>query len=283
MSAPTQPGTDQPGTDQSGPDQSGTVAKAPTGTVYEVGPLDRALDVLEKLAEAPEMTLVDLSRAVGLSKATVFRHLKVLGRRGYVTQDPDTKRYSLGYRLLDLGFHARTNLQLPRVGRTSMATLNATFNETVHLGVLMDSEVVHIAVIPSTHALKMASEVGERALVHVSSLGKCLIAWEGPQALDLLLAGPGLPPVSQRAITTRAAFEAELAKVRIQGFALDDQESLEGLRCVGAPIRAAGGAVVGAISMSGPADRVSEARLPEITEAVRRAAEQISQLCGFKR
>jgi DNA-binding IclR family transcriptional regulator len=89
--------------------------------------------------------------------------------------------------------------------------------------------------------------------------------------------------VSERAITTRAAFEAELAQVRAQGFALDDQESLEGLRCAGAPVRAAGGAVVGAISLSGPVDRVSEARLPEITEAVRHAADQISRLCGWKR
>ncbi|GAA5001158.1 IclR family transcriptional regulator [Actinopolymorpha pittospori] len=268
-----------------------TEAEAPSGgqpsprqaTTYEVGPLDRALDVLEKLAEATDMSLVELSAAVGLSKATVFRHLKVLARRGYVTQDPNTKRYSLGYRLLDLGFHARTNLQLPRVAHDAMAILSTSFNETVHLGVVMDNEVVHIAVIPSTHPLKMASEVGERTLVHVSALGKCLIAWEGPDALEALLAGPGLPAVSERTITTPAAFEAELARVRAQGFALDDQESLEGLRCVGAPVRAAGGAVVGAISLSGPVDRVSEARLPEITEAVRHAADQISRLCGWKR
>ncbi len=262
---------------------AGVDAKTSTGTVYAVGPLDRALDVLEKLAEAPDMPLVDLAAAVGLNKATVFRHLKVLARRGYVTQDPDTKRYALGYRLLDLGFHARTNLHLPRVARSGMAALSATFNETVHLGVLMDNEVVHIAVVPSTHPLKMASEVGERTLVHVSALGKCLMAWQDPDALDALLAGPGLPPVSGRAITSRRAFEQELDTVRTQGFAIDDQESLEGLRCVGAPVRVAGGAVVGALSLSGPVDRVSAARLPEMTDALRAHADQISMLCGWKR
>jgi DNA-binding IclR family transcriptional regulator len=129
----------------------------------------------------------------------------------------------------------------------------------------------------------MACEVGERTLVHVSSLGKCLIAWEGPDAIDALLAGPGLRRVSDRAISSRAEFERELAKVRDEGFAIDDQESLEGLRCVGAPVRAAGGAVIGAISLSGPVDRVSEARLPEMTAAVRATAELVSQLCGWKR
>jgi IclR family transcriptional regulator, KDG regulon repressor len=260
---------------------AGTVGPASAGTSYAVGPLDRALDVLERLAEAPDSTLVELATAAGMNKATVFRHLRVLAKRGYVTQDPDTKRYALGYRLLDLGFHARTNLHLPRVARSGMSSLSATFNETVHLGVRMDNQVVHIAVIPSTHPLKMASAVGERTLIHVSALGKSLMAWEGPDAMDALLDGPGLPPVSQRAVRTRAAFEAELVNVRTKGYAIDDQESLEGLRCVGAPIRAAGGAVIAAISLSGPVDRVSEARMPAMTRAVRATAEEISTLCGW--
>lgn len=254
---------------------------ASSGTLYEVGPLDRALDILACLEEAPDMSLVDLSVAVGLSKATVFRHLKVLARRGYVIQDPDTKRYALGYRLLSLGYHARTHMHLPKVARAGMADLSAAFNETIHLGVLMENEVVHIAVIPSTQRLKMASEVGERTLVHVSALGKCLIAWQAAQAVDALLAGPGLPEVSERSIRTRDVFDKELARVRSQGFAFDDEESLAGLRCVGAPIRTAGGEVIAAISLSGPIDRVSDARLPGMTKAVLSTAERISHLCGW--
>lgn len=259
-----------------------SAAATQTETVYEVGPLDRALDLLEKLAETPDIPLVDLANAAGLNRATAFRHLKVLGRRGYVIQDPRTKRYALGYRLLDLGYHARSNLELPRVAAPRMADLSGEFNETVHLGVLMDMEVVHVAVVPSTHPLKMASEVGERTLVHVSALGKCLIAWQGKEALDALLSGPGLPRVSDRSIRTRTEFERELTRVRTQGFAVDDQESADGLRCVGAPIRTAGGAVIGAISLSGPVDRLNEDRLPEMIEAVRAAALQISRMCGWR-
>jgi IclR family acetate operon transcriptional repressor len=135
--------------------------------------------------------------------------------------------------------------------------------------------------VPSTHALKMASEVGERTLVHVSALGKCLIAWDGPERLDAVMAGPGLPGLSPRTLTTRAAFEEELATVRAQGYALDDEESLEGLRCVGAPVRGVGSSVIGAISVSGPVDRVSRDRLPQITASVVAAAERVSRQCGW--
>jgi len=249
--------------------------------VYEVRPLGRALDILEQLATVEETALVDLADAVGLSKSTAFRYLRVLERRGYVIQDLETKKYALGYSLLKLGYHARSNLHLPKVARSGMAALAADFNETIHLGALMGQGVVHIAVIPSTHSLKMASEVGERALVHVSALGKCLLAWNGPDAVDALMSGPGLPAVSARSITSRTAFEHELTKVREQGFALDDQESLEGLRCVGGPIRGADGAVIGAISLSGPVDRVNQARLPEMTRQVCRVADQISRRCGW--
>jgi IclR family KDG regulon transcriptional repressor len=260
---------------------AGAIESVGTTTAYEVGPLDRALDILEELAKVEQITLVELAGAVGLSKSTTFRHLKVLARRGYVIQDLETKKYALGYGLLQLGYSARSNLHLPKVAHADMASLAAEFNETVHLGALRGPEVVHIAVIPSTHSLKMASEVGERTMVHISALGKCLIAWDGPEILESVLNGPGLPRFSPHSITTRAAFERELARVREQGFALDDQESLVGLRCVGAPIRGAGSAVIGALSLSGPVDRVSAARLPEITARVTAAAAQISRRCGW--
>ena len=259
-------------------DVQGSQATAP---LYEVRPLDRALDILEQLATVEETTLVDLADAVGLSKSTAFRHLRVLERRNYVTQDLETKKYALGYGVLKLGYHARSNLHLPKVARSGMAALAAEFNETIHLGALMGQEVIHIAVIPSTYSLKMASEVGERTLVHVSALGKCLLAWNGSEAVDALMAGPGLPAISPRSLTSRTAFEEELTKVREQGFALDDQESLEGLRCIGGPIRGADGAVIGAISLSGPIDRVNQGTLPEMTRQVCRVADQISRKCGW--
>jgi DNA-binding IclR family transcriptional regulator len=269
----------EPTTRAQPPAAAGPLTTIPT--VYEVGPLDRALDILEELAKVEQIALVDLAAAVRLSKSTAFRHLKVLARRGYVIQDLETKKYALGYGVLQLGYHARRNLHLPKVAHAEMAQLAAEFNETVHLGALIGPEVVHIAVIPSTQSLKMASEIGERTMVHVSSLGKCLIAWEGPEMLDAVLAGPGLPRFSPHSITDREAFERELAQVREQGFALDDQESLVGLRCVGAPVRGVGSTVIGAVSLSGPVDRVSEARLPEITGRVMTAAAQISRRCGW--
>jgi DNA-binding IclR family transcriptional regulator len=248
---------------------------------YEVAPLDRALDVLEKLAIAEELGLVGLANSTGLSKTTAFRHLKVLARRGYVEQDPVTKRYRLGYGVLRLGYHAHRSLHLPKIAEPWLRQLAVEFNETVHLGALAGNEVVHIAVIPSRHVLTMASEIGERTLVHVSATGKCLIAWSGPEAVDALLADVGLPRLTDQTIVTRGAFEQELAKVRSQGYAVDDEESLTRLRCVGAPVRAAGGSVIGAISLSGPTDRMRDALMGMMATRVVEVAEQISRQCGW--
>ena len=257
------------------------MSENPTAPTYEVAPLDRALDVLEQLAVAEELTLVELASATTLSKTTAFRHLKVLARRGYVEQDPVTKRYRLGYGVLRLGYHARRSLHLPKIADPWLRRLAAEFNETVHLGALAGNEVVHIAVVPSRHVLTMASEIGERTLVHVSSIGKCLIAWNGPEAVDALLADIGLPRMTDRTIVTREAFEQELAKVRAQGYAVDDEESLERLRCVGAPVRAAGGSVIGAISLSGPIDRMRDELAEPMAARVVEVAAEISRQCGW--
>lgn len=248
---------------------------------YEVGPLDRALDILERLALVEDSSLVDLATATSLSKTTAFRHLKVLERRGYVEQDQLTKRYRLSYGVLHLGYHARRSLQLPKVADRWLQELAAEFNETVHLGAMTGHEVVHIAVIPSKHVLTMASEVGERTYVHVSAMGKCLTAWAGPEVIDAQLANAGLARMTEKTIITREALEAELARVRDQGYAVDDEESLHRLRCVGAPVRSAGGAVIAAISLSGPIDRMSDAALPRMAERVMETAAEISRQCGW--
>jgi DNA-binding IclR family transcriptional regulator len=248
---------------------------------YEVGPLDRALDILERLAVGEEMSLVELSAATALSKTTAFRHLRVLERRGYVEQDQLTKRYRLAYGVLNLGYHARRSLQLPKVADPWLRELATEFNETVHLGAMAGHEVVHIAVVPSRHVLTMASEVGERTYVHVSSMGKCLIAWDDPATVDALLAPIGLPRLTPRTIVDRPALDVELQRVRSQGYAVDDEESLDRLRCVGAPVRSAGGTVVAAISISGPIDRVDDTVLPQMARRVVETAEAISRKCGW--
>ena len=181
---------------------------------YRIGSLERALLVVDTLAEVPDASVAELAQLLGVAKGSLFRHLKVLEANGYVLQSPGTKRYSLGPRLLYLGHAARQQLRLPEVAAPLMTALRDRFNETVHMGVLSRGEVVHVEVAPSAHPVKMAAEVGDRTWAHVSGLGKVLLAWGGDDAVEFVLRERGLPSLTDRTIVERAALEAADALAR---------------------------------------------------------------------
>ncbi len=252
------------------------VSSLETGPNYSVGAVQRALAVLEELARTPDLSAAELARALSIPRGSAFRHLKVLEAAGYVSRDPASGRYGLGPELIHLGFLAQRQLHLPRVAAPTMVALRDRFDETTHLGVLSGGEVVHIEVVPSTHRVQMASRVGERAAPHASGLGKCLLAWDGAELPEELTA------LTDRTVTTRAGLEEELARTRERGWALDDEESGLGIRCVAAPIRDHGGDVVGAVSISGPAERLTLDRAVAAAPAVAEAAEEISTRLGWR-
>ena len=248
---------------------------------YRIGSLERALLVVDTLAEVPDASVAELAQLLGVAKGSLFRHLKVLEANGYVLQSPGTKRYSLGPRLLYLGHAARQQLRLPEVAAPLMTALRDRFNETVHMGVLSRGEVVHVEVAPSTHPVKMAAEVGDRTWAHVSGLGKVLLAWGGDDAVEFVLRERGLPSLTDRTIVERAALEAELERIRSRGYAIDDEESARGLRCVAAPVRDGRGEVVCALSLSSPAERLSLEEAEEASAAVIETADEISRRLGW--
>jgi len=248
---------------------------------YRIGSLERALLVVDTLAEVPDTSVAELAQLLGVAKGSLFRHLKVLEANGYVLQSPGTKRYSLGPRLLYLGHAARQQLRLPEVAAPLMTALRDRFNETVHMGVLSRGEVVHVEVAPSTHPVKMAAEVGDRTWANVSGLGKVLRAWGGDDAVEFVLRERGLPSLTDRTIVERAALEAELERIRSRGYAIDDEESARGLRCVAAPVRDGRGEVVCALSLSSPAERLSLEEAEEASAAVIETADEISRRLGW--
>ena len=198
-------------------------------SLYRVGVLEKALLLLETLAEYPDSSLADLSRYLQAPRARVFRHLKALEAAGYVNQREGTKRYVLGPRLIYLGVAARDQVRLSEIARHPMVALRDRFNETIHLGVLSHGEVVHVEVASSTHPVKMAAEVGEYTCSHCSALGKVLLAWSDPGVVEVVIKEHGLPAFSPRTITTPEGLRAELAQIRERGFAVDDEESALGL------------------------------------------------------
>jgi DNA-binding IclR family transcriptional regulator len=249
---------------------------------YKIEALERGLLILEALGAAPGASLMELVERLSVPKGSLFRHLQVLEAHGYVARDETSRRYTLGPRLIHLGFSARRQLQLGDVALPFIELLRDRFNETVHVGVLDHGQVVHIQAAASRHAVKMVSAVGERTWAHISALGKALLAWAGPDVLDRVVAESGLPRFTDQTLTTRPELEADLARVRERGYSIDDEESAPGLRCLGAPIRGADGHVLAAVSLSSPADRLSLGDAHAIAPAVRETAAGISVELGWR-
>lgn len=240
-----------------------------TTTVQSV---NRALLLLELLAEAGQLPITELAQRSGLSLGTVHRLLATLAERGYVRQDV-SRRYVLGTALLPLG-EAATRL-LGRRALPFLRQLAELTGETANLAVLEDDHVVYLAQAPGRHRMRMFTQVGHRVLPHSTAVGKVLLAWHDEAQVRRIVDRLGLPARTEHTITSRAAFLAELTAVRERGWAGDDEEEELGVRCVGVPV-GAGPHAVAAMSVSAPASRLDDTR-PEVITALRRVADALAQ------
>jgi DNA-binding IclR family transcriptional regulator len=248
---------------------------------YRVQVIDRVLDILQAFTvDTPELGVSELSRAIGLNKGTAHRLLSALQRHRLVEQDEATGRYHLGLRLWELGNRAVARLELPGPAMPALHQLSAVTDETAHLAVLDDGDVLYIAKVESKRPLRIPSQVGKRLPPHCTGIGKALLSWLPPSELDELIRARGLPRFTPHTICDPDVLHSELALIRQRGVAFDREELEQGLRCVAAPVRDRSARVVAAISVAGPSVRVNEAETPRLVEAVLRAARSISHTLG---
>jgi DNA-binding IclR family transcriptional regulator len=226
-----------------------------------------------------------LSSGLNLPKGTIHRILSSLSYFGYIRQDAVTKNYSLGLKLIELGSLLFGQLDLRRVAEPILRELAETTGETAYMVVLDGSEVVYIEKIESlqlTGGLKMASKVGSRNPLHSCAVGKTLLSFFPEQELDRLIRKKGLPRRTGNTITNPERLKAQLRVVRAQGYAVDDEENEEGIRCLAAPVFDEKGRPVAAISVSGPAVRVTKKIIQDVfRKEVMKAASEISRRLGF--
>jgi DNA-binding IclR family transcriptional regulator len=243
--------------------------------------VDRVVDILEAfLRLGPQLGVSELSRALGLKKATTHRLLASLRRRDMVAQDPITRRYRLGVKLWELGSRATSELEWMERAKPYLQRLTDETGETAHLAVLNDGEVLYIDKVESQHSLRMPSQVGRRLPAHCTGVGKALIAHLPADDLAAIVARRGLPRFTDHTMTDLDALARDLTKVRRLGYSVDDQEIEEGLRCIGAPVRDHSGRVVAAVSVAGPVTRLPTAEVPRIGEIVMAGARSISAALG---
>lgn len=235
--------------------------------------LDRAVLLLELLADAGgSMRLAELEAATGLPLPTVHRLLRALSHNGYVRQEP-SRRYALGPRLIRVGEIAGRGLG--SVGMPHLTGLVAEVEETANMALLDGDEVLYIAHVPSRHSMRMFTEVGRRVRAHCTAVGKALLSQLSTDEVLALLSRTGMPATTSETITDPQALLAQLDQTRERGWAVDHSEQEVGVWCVAAPIIAAPARV--AISISGPAGRLTPERVSSIAPILTQAAQTLSR------
>lgn len=240
-----------------------------------VASVDNCLTVLELLKDEGEAGVTELARELSLSKSTVHSHLRTLERRGYVVNGTDG--YQVGLRWLDYGGQVQKNQDLFRVGQGEADELAERTGELVALTACEFGESVYVYQAKGQKALNINSHVGVRLPLHCTAAGKAMLSQYSEDEVSAIVEDSGLAEKTENTITDLDALLAELDEIRNRGFALDDEERIEGTRGIGAPISLDNGASpVGAVAICGPPTRVGGDRFrSELPEMVQQTAKVI--------
>jgi len=250
---------------------------------YRVQVLDRALAALDVLAaRSTECSLVEICTTLKLHKSTAHRLMMVLEQHRLVDKNPDTGRYRLGLKLFEFGSKAIGAIDLRRQARPYLDRLQRELGETVFFCLLDDGQVLYLEKIESQQSVRTACNVGSRAPAYCTAVGKAMLAELTDTEVSEIVRRFGLKAFTANTITTGTALKTELRAVRSRGYAIDNEEKEPGLRCVSAPVRNDSGKLLAALSVSGPAFRVTRERVPEIAKAVMQAAGELSHELGYR-
>ena len=245
-----------------------------------VGVLTKTFRIIEMLGGSPSpLTLKEISEQSAINKSTALRFLSHLETERYVTRD-DKGGYTLGQKLLQLGARSTFQVHLREVAQAPLRQLWRTTQETINLGVLDGLEVVYVDSLESPQSFRLVAEAGTRAAAYRTALGKAMLAHLSAERRKPLLDSFVFQAFTPKTITSAERFRSELDRVRRRGYAIDDEESVLGVRCLAAAVLTADEEPVAAVSISGPTARMPKDRLPEFAAAIRSAAHQIAVRLG---
>jgi DNA-binding IclR family transcriptional regulator len=255
---------------------------APGAAPAVIQSVDRAIDVLEYLAGQGEGAVTDLAAHLGVHKSTAFRLLAALEARGLVEQVSDRGRYRLGFGIVRLAGATTARLDLVEQSRPVTTRLAVEVGETVNIARLEGDAAINVDQVRGPAAVSSVNWVGQRTPLHATSSGKVLLAFLEPGARDRVLAA-GLERFTAATVTDPAVLRRQLDQVTVAGWAATIEELELGLNAVAAPVRDRHGAVVAAVSVSGPSYRLGEDRLAAVASSVVEAAGEIGQRLGLYR
>lgn len=238
----------------------------------------KTLRVLDSFSlKQPELGVTEISHMLSSNKASIYRILMTLMSEGFVEKNHLNNKYRLGLKIVELARRSLHRYDLRKQATPFMERLAQETGEISHLSILDKNEIVHLEKIGEGQILTVATKIGERTPAHSSSMGKVLLAGISLDELDELIKIAPLTRLTPNTITKISKLKRELEKVRSQGFAIDNEETYEGIKGVGAPIKDDKEKVIAAICITAPTQRMGKERIKEITGLVIETARLISE------
>lgn len=247
-----------------------------------IGSAKKLLDILEIIADAKSsMPINEVVSKCKMSRPNVYRYLTTLQNKGYVSQNVDGSYY-LGPKLLYLAKQYLGQYDWLQAAQEIMKELSQKSNETVYMGVLDKEEIIYVAKVDSPQSIRLFSEIGSRNPIYCTAMGKALLASMDKEQQESIINQIVLSPRTENTITDLDKLRIELELIKKNGYAIDNIENEDGVRCIGTIVNSVYGQVIGALSISGPAFRLDMEALKTLVDPLMDAAQRISQVYGHR-
>jgi DNA-binding IclR family transcriptional regulator len=253
----------------------------PKGFLKSVGKADQ---IIEAFKTRDELSITELSEVLGYYPSAIYRFVTTLEYLGYVEQEPENGKYRLGLKFLELGYLVFDRMDLRQRVRPVLKKLADACGETANLAIVDAKKgvVVFIDQIESPRDITMRLRVGGQAQLHATALGKVILAYLPNDKFQGILREARFPKLTENTITEPEELRQQLSVIRRDGFAVDNQEAVEGAKCIAAPVRDHTGQVVAAISISALANRLQHDKMDDTVGLVIRSALEASLRLGYK-
>ncbi|MDD2282551.1 MAG: IclR family transcriptional regulator [Eubacteriales bacterium] len=248
---------------------------------YLIQSVSRASAIIEALSNHNTMGVTEIGKFLGLHKSTVYGLISTLEHEGYVQQNPQTGKYALTLKMFEIGGKVFGKLDMRKIARPHIEQIMLKHRETAHLVVPDGLEIVYIDKVECTQSMRICSNVGKRMPFHCTGVGKVLLANMPVEQVDEILRKKGMDAFTENTITDYNLLQKELEKIKVLGYAVDNEEAELGLRCVAAPIRDINGKVIAATSVSGPKVRMDDEKIKGIVADLMAMNEEISAKLGY--
>lgn len=246
---------------------------------YQIGSLEKGVKILETIIEHGELTVTQAANLLDLNRASAHRFITTLRDLGYVRKNSHGN-YEATFKMLELGMKQANKFEIRRLAKPVMRDLAAEFDETVNLGLLDNGQVVYLDKVESRELLRMDSGVGTTCYPYATALGKAMMAYLPDDERERFMSGIELAPITPHTITDMERLDKELAKIRKNGYAVDNEELALDLYCIAAPIFDFNGYPSFAMSVSGPVRRIKT--LKDIPQRLLEATKLLSKQLGFR-